>query len=69
VEGNKGARLLREEARGGGVGCRRAETDTQGPDEVHINQIGKREIKTRVPEIRERYERVAHLEKGLRAKL
>ena len=41
----------------------------QGPDEVHINQIGKREIKNRVPELRERYERIGKLEQSVRAKL
>jgi hypothetical protein len=36
---------------------------------VHINQIGKREIKSRVPELRTRYEHVAKLEQQVKAKL
>jgi acyl-CoA dehydrogenase len=34
-----------------------AETDMQGPDEVHIQQQGKQELK-RVPMLRERYGRI-----------
>lgn len=36
---------------------------------MHINQIGKREIKNRVPELRARYEQVAKLEQQVKAKL